>query len=176
VLFSTDHPNGALFVRYPEIVHLLMDRDERARMLEVLPEPARQFSNLASIGRELTLSEIAIITRGAPARLLGLTDRGHLGSGAVADVAVYTEQNNKTAMFASAHLLFKDGRLVVRDGEVVNVTWGTAYHVAPGFDAQIERRLAAFYDRYYGVHPSSFGVLAQIAGRPDRFATLPCLN
>jgi len=131
VLFSTDHPNGALFVRYPEIVHLLMDRDERARMLERLPESARQVSNLASIGRELTLSEIAIITRGAPARLLGLTDRGHLGPGAVADVAVYTEQKNNTAMFASAHLLFKDGTLVVRDGEVVNVTWGKAYHVAP---------------------------------------------
>jgi formylmethanofuran dehydrogenase subunit A len=168
VLFSTDHPNGALFVRYPEIVHLLMDRDERARMLERLPESARQVSNLPSIGRELTLSEIAIITRGASARLLGLTDRGHLGLGAVADVAVYTEQKNKTTMFASAHLLFKDGALVVRDGEVVNVTWGKAYHVAPGVDAHIERRLAAFYDRYYGVHPSSFGVPAQIAGRPDR--------
>jgi formylmethanofuran dehydrogenase subunit A len=68
------------------------------------------------------------------------------------------------------------GALVVRDGEVVNVTWGKAYHVAPGVDAQIERRLAAFYDRYYGVDPSIFGVPAQIAGRPDRFATVPCLN
>jgi hypothetical protein len=27
-------------------------------------------------------------------------------------------------LFASAHLLFKDGALVVREGEVVNVTWG----------------------------------------------------
>jgi formylmethanofuran dehydrogenase subunit A len=79
-------------------------------------------------------------------------------------------------LFASAHLVFKDGALVVRDGEVVNVTWGKAYHVAPGVDAHIERRLAAFYDRYYGVHPSSFGVPTQIAGRPDRFATVPCLN
>jgi formylmethanofuran dehydrogenase subunit A len=79
-------------------------------------------------------------------------------------------------LFASARLLFKDGALVVREGEVVNVTWGKAYHVAPGVDAHIERRLAAFYDRYYGVHASSFGVPAQIAGRPDRFATVPCLN
>jgi formylmethanofuran dehydrogenase subunit A len=78
-------------------------------------------------------------------------------------------------LLASAHLVFKEGALVVRDGEVVNVTWGKAYHVAPGVDAHIERRLAA-YDRYYGVHPSSFGVPTQIAGRPDRFATVPCLN
>jgi hypothetical protein len=59
-------------------------------------------------------------------------------------------------LFASARLLFKDGALVVREAEVVNVTWGKTYHVAPAVDAQIERRLAAFYDRYYGVDPSIF--------------------
>ena len=100
----------------------------------------------------MTLSEIAIITRGGPARVLGLTDRGHLGAGAVGDVAVYNEQADKTAMFASADLVFKDGELVVRDGEVVNVTWGQAFQVAPDFDAAIERRLDRFYDRYYGVN------------------------
>ena len=42
VLFSTDHPNGALFARYPEIIHLLMDRGERERWLERLPEAARR--------------------------------------------------------------------------------------------------------------------------------------
>jgi formylmethanofuran dehydrogenase subunit A len=176
VLFSTDHPNGALFVRYPEIFHLLMDAGERDRWLETVPEAARQMSNLAAMRRELTLSEIAVITRGAPARLLGLTDRGHLGPGAIADVAVYTEQKNKTAMFAGADLVFKSGELVVRNGQAIRVTWGRCYHVEPGFDAQIERRVNAFYDRYYGVDPSWFGVPATIAHRPDRFAAVPCLN
>jgi len=176
VLFSTDHPNGALFARYPEIIHLLMDRGERERWLERLPEAARQVCNLPGIARELTLSEIAIITRGGPARVLGLTDRGHLGAGAVGDVAVYNSQADKTAMFASADLVFKDGELVVRDGEVVNVTWGQAFQVAPDFDAAIERRLDRFYDRYYGVNTANFGVPGSIAARPDRFATVPCLN
>ena len=176
VLFSTDHPNGALFVRYPEIVHLLMERDERARFIETLPEDAREVSNLAGIARELSYSEIAIITRAGPARLLGLRDRGHLGPGAVADIAVYAEQKNKTAMFAKAHLVFKDGALVVRDGEVVDVIWGRAYHVSPGFDKKIERRVADFYDRYYGANVLSFGVPSDIAGRPHRFAEVPCLN
>jgi formylmethanofuran dehydrogenase subunit A len=174
VLFSTDHPNGALFVRYPEIIHLLMDRDERERWLEQVPEASRQVCNLPGIARELTLSEIAIITRGAPARILGLTDRGHLGEGAVGDVAVYSEQKDKTAMFRKADLVFKDGVLVVRDGEVINVTWGRAFHVAPEFDTAIERRIDRFYDRYYGIGPSSFGVPGDIAGRPERFATVPC--
>ena len=175
VLFSTDHPNGALFTRYPEIIHLLMDRDERARRLEDVPQAAREASNLAGLSRELTLSEIAIVTRGAPARVLGLTDRGHLAPGAVGDIAVYTEQANKTEMFSCAHLVFKDGELVVRDGEIACVTWGRAWHVAPDFDAAIERRIGGFYDRYYGVDPDCFGVPGDIAGRPQRFATLPCL-
>lgn len=174
VLFSTDHPNGALFVRYPEIFHLLMDRDERARWLEGVPEAAREVSNLPSITREFTLSEIAVITRGAPARLLGLTDRGHLAPGAVADVAVYTEQKNKTAMFAAPDFVFKDGTLVVRDGRVIRVTWGRVYHAEPGFDANIERRVKGFYDRYYGVDPSWFGVPTDIVHRPGRFVTVPC--
>jgi formylmethanofuran dehydrogenase subunit A len=176
VLFSTDHPNGALFVRYPEIFHLLMDAGERDRWLDGLPEAVREESNLAEIRRELTLSELAVITRGAPARLLGLTDRGHLRPGAIADIAVYTEQKNKTVMFAGADLVFKSGELVVRDGHVVRVTKGRCYHVEPGFDAQIERRVKSFYDRYYGVDPSWFGVSDAIAHRPDRFATVPCPN
>jgi formylmethanofuran dehydrogenase subunit A len=176
VLFSTDHPNGALFVRYPEIIHLLMDKDERARQLDRVPPEARELSNLPGIAREFTLSEIAIVTRAGPARRLGLADRGHLGAGAVADVAVYTDQADKTAMFGSADLVFKDGRLVVKDGEVVDISFGQAFQVAPGFDAAIERKLAHFYDRYYGVSPSSFGVPVSIAARPDRFQTVPCLN
>jgi len=173
VLFSTDHPNGALFVRYPEIFHLLMDKDERARWLDDLPEAARAMSNLAEITRELTLSELAVITRAAPAKLLGLTDRGHLGPGAIADVAVYTEQKNKTKMFSAAHLVFKSGSLVVRKGKVVRVTYGRCYHVEPGFDAQIEKRVKAFYNRYYGADPSWFGVTDAVTHRPDRFATIP---
>ena len=149
-------------------------RDERESWLEQVPEASRQVCNLPGIARELTLSEIAIITRGAPARILGLTDRGHLGEGAVGDVAVYSEQKDKTAMFRKADLVFKDGELVVRDGEVVNVTWGRAFHVAPEFDTAIERRMDRFYDRYYGIGPSSFGVPGDIAGRPERFATVPC--
>jgi formylmethanofuran dehydrogenase subunit A len=176
VLFSTDHPNGALFVRYPEIFHLLMDKDERARWLDGLPEAARAVSNLAGIARELTLSELAVITRGAPAKLLGLTDRGHLAPGAVADVAVYTEQKNKTKMFSAADFVFKSGDLVVRNGKVVRVTWGRCYHVEPGFDALIEKRVKAFYDRYYGVDPSWFGVTDAITHRRDRFATIPCAS
>lgn len=108
--------------------------------------------------------------------MLGLTDRRHLGEGAVRDVAVYSEQEDKTAMFQSADLVFKDAELVMRDDEVVNVTCGQAFQMVPGFDAAIERRLKRLYDRYYDVDLSSFGEPGYIATRPDRFATVPCLH
>ena len=94
----------------------------------------------------------------------------------MSDVAVYSHQADKTAMFVSADLVFKDGELVVRDGLVVSVTWGRVFQVAPGFDTAIERWLARFYDRYYDVELSSFGVPGYMAARPDRFATVPCLH
>ena len=38
------------------------------------------------------------MTRAAPAKLLGLTDRGHLGAGAIADVAVYRRDKDIAKM------------------------------------------------------------------------------
>jgi formylmethanofuran dehydrogenase subunit A len=102
VFFTTDHPNGAPFTAYPDLLALLMDRSVRAQQIETLPKEAMEVSTLASITREYTLSEIAIMTRAAPARLLGLADRGHLGAGARADVAVYRPQPDIAAMFRDA--------------------------------------------------------------------------
>ena len=56
------------------------------------------------------------MTRAAPARLLGLADRGHLAPGARADIAVYRPQPDRAAMFRNAALVFKDGVPIVRDG------------------------------------------------------------
>ncbi len=83
VFFTTDHPNGAPFTTYPEILALLMGRDLRAAWIAKLPAEAMALTTLPSIAREYTLSEIAMMTRAAPARLLGLADRGHLGTGAM---------------------------------------------------------------------------------------------
>ena len=116
VFFTTDHPNGAPFTAYPDLLALLMDRSVRAQHIESLPKEAMEVTTLASITREYTLPEIAIMTRAAPARLLGLADRGHLGAGARADVAVYRPQADIAAMFRDAALVLKDGVPVIRDG------------------------------------------------------------
>ena len=131
VFFTTDHPNGAPFTTYPEILALLMSHELRTEWIAKLPPQAMAMTTLPSIAREYSLSEIAIMTRAAPAKLLGLADRGHLGTGMTADIAVYERKPDKAAMFRDAALVFKNGELVVRDGQVVSERFGRALTVRP---------------------------------------------
>ncbi len=174
VFFTTDHPNGAPFTTYPKILHLLMDRDERARYIAGLPKAAMALSALPSITREFTLQEVAIMTRASPARLLGLTDRGHLAPGAIADVSVYTDTADRTAMFEKAALVFKDGHLVVRDGEVTEYRFGRAETVEPGFDKAIVRTIDGRLGDLYGTDTRQFTVPAGAIGRDEAFRVHPC--
>jgi formylmethanofuran dehydrogenase subunit A len=175
VFFTTDHPNGAPFTAYPDIFALLMDRDLRAQWIEGLPPAVKEVTTLASIKREYSLDEVATMTRAASAKLLGLADRGHLGPGAVADVAVYADDADRAKMFRAASLVFKDGDLVVRDGEVTHYRWGRALTVVPGHDRAIERRMRDYYSERYGLSAEVMtGVPAGAIGRPDPFEQVPC--
>jgi formylmethanofuran dehydrogenase subunit A len=95
-----------------------MDRSFRAEQLAKLHPDVAANAALNSITRELSLYEIAIMTRAAPARLLGLKDRGQLGAGRAADIAVYREDADREAMFTTPAYVFKDGALVARAGRI----------------------------------------------------------
>jgi formylmethanofuran dehydrogenase subunit A len=174
VFFTTDHPNGAPFTTYPEIFALLMDRDLRAQWMQRLPPAALAVTTLPSIKREYSLNEIATMTRAAPANLLGLKDRGHLGVGALADVAVYEEQADKANMFRAAALVFKRGELVVRNGQVTGSQAGRALVVQPEYDRAVDRRLRAYYDERYGLSSDVFSVPQGALPTPDPFELVPC--
>ena len=156
VFFTTDHPNGAPFTASPELFRLLMDRCYRAERLTQVHAEAADLSLLRHLDREYGLYEIATMTRAAPARLLGLPDRGHLAPGAVADIAVYREQDDKAAMFARVSLLLKDGRRVVEDGRVTHGCRGRVHAVAPEYGRDIERGIAQYFDRYHLITPGNF--------------------
>jgi len=150
VVLTTDHPNGGPFTSYPHLIRLLMDRGFREeRLAKLHPEVAADCA-LRSIARELTLDEIAILTRAAPARLLGLADRGQLGVGAAADIAIYREQADREAMFRTPEYVFKDGNLVARAGRVTATPVGGTHFVAPGYDPAIEKTLR----RHWQAHGS----------------------
>ena len=158
IFLTTDHPNGAPFTSYPHLIRLLMDKTFRNNMLSTVHPEAQAMSTLASIDREYSLYEIAIMTRAAPARSLGLSDRGHLGAGAAADITVYTPNKNKERMFEKPDYVFKDGTLVAEKGKIVETLTGTTHTVKPDFDNGIERSLKRYFDRYHTMKVNNFKI------------------
>jgi len=155
---TTDHPNGAPFTSYPHLIRLLMDKSFRNDMFAKLNLDAQAMSTLTSIDREYSLYEIAIMTRAGAAKLVGLHDRGHLGEGAGADITVYTDNPDREKMFSKPDYVFKDGELVVKDGQVVKVTWGHTHTVKPEFDRGVEKDLKKYFDRYHTMSMENFKV------------------
>jgi formylmethanofuran dehydrogenase subunit A len=106
-----------------------MSKKAREAALKRINPRARSRSLLPSIDRELGFYEIAVVTRAGQARALGLTNKGHLGVGADADIAIYSVNPEKTdpskkyrrvrRAFRSAAYTVKGGKIVVKDGEVL---------------------------------------------------------
>lgn len=158
VTLTTDHPNGAPFTTYPHLIRLLMDAGFRRRSLEALNPAARKASILEGLDREYSLYEVAVITRAGPARLLGLRDRGHLGTGAAADLAVYADDPDRERMFSEPVLVLKDGEPVVRQGRLLRPVAGRVHAVHPDYDPSVEGKLADYFDRYLGIRPQHYRI------------------
>jgi formylmethanofuran dehydrogenase subunit A len=159
VVLSTDHPNGGSFLSYPVLIRLLMDRAYRDEQIKRVEPRLIAGSALADgLARELTLNEIAIITRAGPARLLGLHDKGHLGVGAEADVTVYMPDADAAMMFSTPRYVVKGGALVVEEGQLRRAPVGRRLHVRPPFDPAIARDLERHFDRYSTVRFANYPV------------------
>jgi formylmethanofuran dehydrogenase subunit A len=120
VFLTTDHPNGGPFTGYPHLIRLLMDYDFRMSIFDRLHPDVKTTSSLPSLKREYRLDEIASITRLGPARALGLQQRGNLSPGSIADVVVYRNDNNSEIMFSNPVMVFRKGKLVLRNGEILD--------------------------------------------------------
>lgn len=151
VFMSTDHPNAGPFTAYPEIIRLLMDRDYREEVALSANRRAVKDSGLLELDRTYSLEEIAIITRAGPARSLGLKNKGHLGPGADADVAIYRPQEDQEAMFARPALVLKDGEPVARDGQVLTHRSGRVLLTRPPGRAPVEEWLEPDFQRLYSI-------------------------
>jgi formylmethanofuran dehydrogenase subunit A len=106
-----------------------MSKKARNATLKRINPRSRSRSLLPSIDRELSLYEIAIMTRAGQAKALGLKNKGHLGVGADADIAIYNINLEKTdpsrkykrarRAFKRAAYTIKGGNIVAKDGEVL---------------------------------------------------------
>ncbi|HNQ28522.1 MAG: dihydroorotase [Methanoregulaceae archaeon PtaB.Bin009] len=126
---TTDHPNAGPFTRYPRIIKWLMSKKAREATLDSFKykDKVIDATNIHSMDRELTLYEIAQMTRAGPAKSLGLSHMyGGLGAGLDANVAVYdlnlknmpSDPEMIERALLRASWFIKSGQIVVKDGEI----------------------------------------------------------
>ncbi|WP_437205634.1 formylmethanofuran dehydrogenase subunit A [Planctomicrobium sp. SH664] len=173
IAMSTDHPNGAAFLAYPEIIALLMDRSRREDFLRQLPATVSQHCTLPQLTREYTLSEIAIITRAGPARILGLTHKGHLGPGADGDITIYQPQSDLQKMFEMPRYVIGRGELIIDDCELRSTREGCLFHVEPDFDADCLPHLRDWFADHYTVQFENYPVPEDLLGQHRQ---VPCVS
>lgn len=173
-LLSTDNPNGAPFVKYPEIIALLMSRKYRDEIFAGIHPDTEHRVPLPAIDRELGWDEIAIMTRSAQARALGIADlgKGHLGIGAEADIAVYPIDINRIdpareadkiiRAFQLTDYTIKRGRVVSQQGTCMvdgsNTTIWVKPKISPDYDLSCDPEFVKNFERYYTVRMRNYPV------------------
>ncbi len=152
LFLSTDHPNGGPFMKYPLLMSWLMSKKQRDLWLEKVHKFASERSTLAEIEREYTLNDIAITTRAAPAKILGVEKtKGHLGIGADADIAVYGFNPEKTDLaknpdlilkyFTQTKFTFKGGQQISKKGVIAKQLPSRVISVHPELNEDLSRRI-----------------------------------
>ena len=173
-LLSTDNPNGAPFVKYPEIIALLMSRKYRDEEFSKVHPTTGHRVPLPAIDRELTWDEIAIMTRSGQAKALGIAGigKGHLSPGAEADIAIYPlriDQIDPAAEYAEVirglsqtEYTIKRGRVVSRLGTCVvdgsNTTIWSKPSVPEDLDMSRDPEFVKNFERYYTVRMRNYPV------------------
>jgi len=179
VTVSTDYPNAGPFTSYPYIMALLMSKKMREKEMENAHPYLQKATNLPTIDTERTLEEIIQMTRVNPARILGMENKGHLGVGADADIAIF-DLNPETLdpsndyeliqkAFGSPAYTIKSGVVIVKDGVLQCEYWGRTFwvDVKDKVTESIESDLDEYFN-YYTIQRSNYGVEERWIRNPAR--------
>jgi len=173
-IIATDNPNGAPFVKYPEIIALLMSKQYRDMEMATIHRDTENRTILTSIERELDWYDIAVKTRAAQAKALGIIDlgKGHLGEGADADIAIYPmkideidpshEWQKVIDGFSKTEYTIKGGQVVAKNGDCVlgelSSTIWTKPRVPHEYDMSNDEKFMNNFEYYYTVRMSNYPV------------------
>lgn len=170
VHITTDHPNAGPFTKYPCVIKWLMSEKAREATLDTMKwkDKVIAASNIASLDRELSLYEIAMMTRAGPAKALGLADIYSLAKGADGNVAIYdldakslpSDPEAIEAAFQNTAYTIKEGVVVVRDGQIVaephKYTLWAKVNIAE--NAQVMHDIKEKFSRNYTVNLENYAV------------------
>jgi len=180
IFMTTDHPNAGPFFAYPKILAWLISNKARMATLKRCHKKGQRKSLLPTLTRELSLYELAIMTRAGQARALGLKNKGQLGIGADADVAIYNFNPETTDIsakyktvrraFANAAYTIKDGAIVVKDGEIAKHVSGKTMwlDVETREQPQIGDDMKKRFKDYWTVEYDNYPVFDHCVKVPDQ--------
>ncbi len=174
IMLTTDHPNAGPFTRYPRVIAWLMSKKYRDEWLyNKVHKWAHQRSRIGDSDREYTLYEIAQVTRTNAAKVFGLTEKGHLGVGADADIAIYEidpeEKDGKKIEKAFRYVKYtiKRGEILVKDGELVNEkyyeTWYVDVKVGEELYNEVLNDIRSKWPKLYSVSFENYPVSDKLA-------------
>jgi formylmethanofuran dehydrogenase subunit A len=169
---TTDHPNAGPFTRYPRVIKWLMSKKARDTQINAFKHKDRVLAatDIGSLDKELSLYELAQMTRAGPAKTLGLGGMcGGLKPGMDADVAVYNFNPDKPVAdpediekaFSRCAAVFKSGVQVVSNGEIV----GTGHkrtlwvNVKVNDNPQVMRDINEKFIKYYSMTQANYEAL-----------------
>jgi formylmethanofuran dehydrogenase subunit A len=176
---TTDHPNAGPFTRYPRVIKWLMSQAAREEQLNALKyrDKVIDVTNIAGIDRELSLYEIAQMTRAGTAKALGIADMyGGLAPGMDADVAIYNL--NAEAMpanpdeiekaFSRCAYMIKDGVIAVQNGDIVaepakRTIW---VDVKVPENAQVNRDIYEHFLKHYSLKLENYSLFEEHLHNP----------
>jgi formylmethanofuran dehydrogenase subunit A len=182
IFLTTDHPNAGPFTSYPRIIAWLMSRNAREATMKRINARARGRSLLPSIDRELTFYEIAVMTRAGQSKALGLKNKGHLGPGADADIAIYDVNPDETnpskkyktvrKAFRRAAYTIKGGEIVAKAGEIVKHVNGATMWIdlQTSEPAEITSEMKKRFRDYWTVEYDNYPVTEQYLKVPNPIA------
>ena len=183
VCLTTDHPNAGPFTRYPRIISWLMSNERRQEMCDnEVHKWVHKRTLLPTLEREYDFYDIATITRAAPAKIYGFTDRGALTPGYRADIAVYDINPNEIDPsrqyaeiekgFNVAEYTIKDGQILVKDKEIVKVKESQNIWVnVKGWEQNEQKvidNIMPFFTQYYSVKWENYPVHDHYVSNPIR--------
>jgi len=179
IFLTTDHPNAGPFTRYPRVIKWLMSKKARESVLDSFKHKDKVIdaTTLHTIDRELTLYEIAQMTRSGPAKCLGMSNiYGGLAPGMNADVGIFdlnyknmpSDPEKIETAFQRAACFIKSGEIVVKDGEVINrghkkTVW---VHVNMPENLQVKRDITQSFTKDYTVSLVNYPVRDYLAPHP----------
>jgi len=165
-IMTTDHPNGGTFLKYPNILAWLMSQEAREATFNECHQWARDRSDLGTVDREMSLYDIAVLTRANPARTVGISHRkGSLGIGADGDVTIYNmdptnldtrDYENLVSNFSQAEYTIKDGGIVSRKGEIVAIPQKRTYYADVTVNEQGEKDMLADVKEWFKYYTVGF--------------------